>query len=99
MTFRDTRSRQLPKWAARPGIKNGELLRRAASRFDLLLTVDRNLEYQQSFTGLSLAVSAVDREVTAVLAGRRGERLDILRASSPGCRSSKRNRARGRNPR
>lgn len=43
-------------WA---GVKNGELLRLAASRFDLLLTVDRSLEYQQSFEGLSLAVIVV----------------------------------------
>ncbi len=41
------------------GIKNGELLQRAASKFDLLLTVESNLEYQQNFTGLSLAVIVV----------------------------------------
>ena len=43
-------------WA---GVKNGELLRLAASQFDLLITVDRNLEYQQSFAGLALAVIVV----------------------------------------
>jgi Domain of unknown function (DUF5615) len=43
-------------WA---GVKNGELLRRAAGAFDILITVDRNLEYQQSFEGLSLAVVVV----------------------------------------
>lgn len=43
-------------WA---GVKNGELLRRAAAQFDLLLTVDRNLEYQQNFQGVSLAVIVV----------------------------------------
>jgi hypothetical protein len=43
-------------WA---GVKNGELLQLAASRFDLLLTVDRNLEYQQNFAGLALAVIVV----------------------------------------
>jgi hypothetical protein len=40
-------------WA---GVKNGELLQLAARQFDLLLTVDRNLEYQQNFAGLALAV-------------------------------------------
>jgi hypothetical protein len=40
-------------WA---GVKNGELLQLAAKSFDLLLTVDRNLEYQQNFAGLALAV-------------------------------------------
>jgi Domain of unknown function (DUF5615) len=43
-------------WA---GVKNGELLRRAAAAFDILITVDRNLEYQQNFEGLSLAVIVV----------------------------------------
>jgi len=40
-------------WA---GVKNGELLQLAAGQFDVLLTVDRNLEYQQNFAGVSLAV-------------------------------------------
>jgi hypothetical protein len=43
-------------WA---GVKNGELLRLAAAAFDVLITVDRNLEYQQSFESLSLAVIIV----------------------------------------
>jgi len=43
-----------------PGVKNGELLRLAAKGFDVLLTVDRNLEYQQNFSGLTLAVIVVD---------------------------------------
>jgi hypothetical protein len=33
-------------WA---GVTNGELLTLAAGHFDVLLTVDRSLEYQQSF--------------------------------------------------
>ena len=40
-------------WA---GVKNGELLQLAAGQFDLLFTIDRNLEYQQNFAGLALAV-------------------------------------------
>lgn len=44
-------------WA---GLKNGALLQRAATRFEVLLTVDRNLEYQQNFSGLSIAVIVVD---------------------------------------
>ena len=43
-------------WA---GIKNGELLKGAAGSFDALLTVDRNLGYQQNFTGVRLAVLLV----------------------------------------
>lgn len=44
-------------WA---GVKNGELLRLAAGLFDVLLTVDRNFEYQQNFTGVELAVIVID---------------------------------------
>ena len=44
-------------WA---GVKNGALLQRAATRFEVLLTVDRNLEYQQNFSGLAIAVIVVD---------------------------------------
>jgi len=40
-------------WA---GVKNGGLLQIAAKDFDVLLTVDRNLEYQQNFSGLALAI-------------------------------------------
>jgi hypothetical protein len=49
---RSTRSAQ----RGRAGVKNGELPQLAARQFDLLLTVDRNLEYQQNFSGISLAV-------------------------------------------
>jgi Domain of unknown function (DUF5615) len=43
-------------WA---GVKNGELLQLAATQFDLLLTVDRNLEYQQNFADVALAVIVI----------------------------------------
>jgi hypothetical protein len=35
------------------------LLELAAKEFDVLLTVDRNLEYQQNFAGLELAVVVI----------------------------------------
>ncbi|MBI2290437.1 MAG: DUF5615 family PIN-like protein [Betaproteobacteria bacterium] len=44
-------------WA---GVKNGGLLQLAAKDFDVLLTVDRNLEYQQNFSGLALGVIVMD---------------------------------------
>ena len=37
-------------------LKNGELLRRTAERFDVLLTADQNLEYQQTLATLPVAV-------------------------------------------
>jgi hypothetical protein len=43
-------------WA---GVKNGALLQLAATQFDVLLTVDRNLEYQQNFSDLTIAVVVI----------------------------------------
>lgn len=44
-------------WA---GVKNGALLQLAESAFDVLLTVDRNLEYQQNFSGLKIGVVVIE---------------------------------------
>jgi hypothetical protein len=38
------------------GLKNGELLRNAAGRFDALITMDQNLPFQQNLTALPLGV-------------------------------------------
>ena len=43
-------------WA---GIKNGKLLSLAASEFDIFLTADRGIEYQQNFASLPIAVLIV----------------------------------------
>lgn len=40
-------------WAA---IKNGELLALASQNFDVFVTVDRNLAFQQNVAGLSIAI-------------------------------------------
>jgi hypothetical protein len=48
------------------GIKNGQLLQKAASDFDCFLTVDRNLQFQQHIDALPLAVlviQAVDNRI------------------------------------
>jgi hypothetical protein len=70
-------------WA---GVKNGELLRLAAGQFDVLLTVDRNLEYQQRFAGVSLAViiiHAASNDV-AVLRPLMPKVLVAIRQTGPG---------------
>ncbi|MBW3571260.1 MAG: DUF5615 family PIN-like protein [Gemmatimonadetes bacterium] len=38
------------------GTRNGALLRRAGAEFDVLLTVDSNMEFQQNLTDLPLAL-------------------------------------------
>ena len=58
-------------WA---GLKNGELLRNAESEFDVFLTVDRNLSFQQSVTG---------RKIAVVVLQARTNRLADLRTMVP----------------
>ena len=58
-------------WA---GVKNGALLQVAAKEFDLLLTVDRNLEYQQDFSGVSIAVIVIHAQ---------SNDIDLLRPLMP----------------
>jgi len=38
------------------GIKNGELLQRAESEFDLFITSDQNIRYQQNLTERRIAI-------------------------------------------
>src|SRR5881409_2374091 len=52
----EVRTAQEEGWA---GLKNGELLRVAAGRFDVLLTVDRSIAFQQNLRGLSIGVLAM----------------------------------------
>jgi len=45
------------KWA---GTKNGELLQRAASEFDALVTVDQRIPHQQNLAGIALALIIIE---------------------------------------
>jgi hypothetical protein len=38
------------------GIKNGELLQRAENEFDLFITSDQNIRYQQNLSGRRIAI-------------------------------------------
>ena len=42
------------------GIKNGKLLALAATRFDVFLTMDRNLEFQQNLAALPIAILVIE---------------------------------------
>ena len=50
------RSVQEMGWSA---LKNGELLRRAVGQFDVFLTADQNLQYQQNVENLPVAVAVL----------------------------------------
>ena len=43
-------------WSA---LKNGDLLQRAAEQFDVFLTADQNLQYQQNLLTLPVAVAVL----------------------------------------
>lgn len=53
LTAHDCQPVQRCGWA---GIKNGELLKRAEGQFDLFITSDQNLRYQQNLTGRTIAI-------------------------------------------
>ena len=46
-------------WA---GIKNGKLLALAATRFDVFLTMDQNIEFQQNLAALPIAILVVQAQ-------------------------------------
>ena len=41
------------------GVKNGELLQLASTRFDVFVTADQNLQYQQNLDALPVAVAVL----------------------------------------
>jgi len=56
------------------GLKNGELLARAADQFEVVLTADRNLQHQQNLNRLPVAV---------VVLAARTNRIEDLRPLIP----------------
>lgn len=50
----DAETVQRSGWA---GVKNGRLLALAAARFEVFLTMDQNLEFQQNLATLPVAVA------------------------------------------
>ena len=68
----DVVSVQKIEWS---GLKNGELLARAAGRFDVMLTADQNLPYQQNLSTLPIAV---------IVVAAKSNRIEALRPLIPG---------------
>jgi hypothetical protein len=52
----DTTTVPLSGWS---GIKNGQLLALASTKFDVFLTMDQNLEFQQNLASLPVAVLVI----------------------------------------
>jgi predicted nuclease of predicted toxin-antitoxin system len=55
------------------GIRNSELLAKAESDFDVLLTADKNLRYQQNLSGLALAIIVFPSNRLSVVKGLAGQ--------------------------
>lgn len=72
----DTRTVAEVGWS---GMKNGPLLRRAALEFDVFLTVDQGIPYEQNLAGVDLAV---------VLLVARSNDIDDLRPLMPRVRGA-----------
>ena len=78
--------RDLPEFVIRTaqqegysGFKNGELLRRAMSGFDVLVTIDQRMRYQQDIPKFNIGVVAIEVPDT---------RLIFLRALVPEIRDA-----------
>ena len=52
----EVQSVQLNGWA---GVENGELLAKAAGEFDVFVTMDGNIKFQQNYASLSLIIVAL----------------------------------------
>jgi len=62
------------------GLKNGALLTRAAEHFDVFLTADQNLRYQQSLRGFDIGVV-----VLAAVSNRLPDLTPLLPEASSAC--------------
>ncbi len=70
-------------WAA---LKNGELLGRAEGHFDVFITVDRNLSFQQSLSRFTIAVVVLNARSNRVADLRVliPQLLEVLPTARPG---------------
>lgn len=66
------------------GIKNGELLNLAEGKFDVFLTADKNLRYQQNLTGRTLAIVVLSSNKLSVVKQSENSLRRALSAIVPG---------------
>jgi predicted nuclease of predicted toxin-antitoxin system len=92
LTGHDVRTIQEMGWAGR---KNGELLALAEPAFEVFLTSDQNLRYQQNLAGRKIAILELPTNTLSVLKAlqpeilltistiRSGDYLQIQKSSAP----------------
>ncbi len=68
------------------GLKNGRLLQAASGQYDVLVTVDQNLQYQQNLKTLAVAVVVLKakRSTYPMLKPLMPQVLEILEKIKPG---------------
>ncbi|MCA1615628.1 MAG: hypothetical protein LC800_16310 [Acidobacteria bacterium] len=68
------------------GLKNGRLLQAASGRFDVLLTVDQNLQYQQNLkiSAIAIIVLKAERSTYPMLKPLMPQVLESLEKIRPG---------------
>lgn len=78
----DVSTVQQESWTS---LSNGALLRQAAATFDVLMTADRNIEFQQNLAALPLAIVVLvaDSNRLESLEPLIPEVLELLKALSP----------------
>ncbi len=64
------------------GLKNGDLLGRAAALFEVFITADQNLRYQQNLAGFEIGVV-----VLAARSNRLADLLPLVPGAEAACRS------------
>jgi hypothetical protein len=65
-------------------VKNGELLRRAEGVFDVFLTADQRLKYQQNLSGGQLAILVLSTNRWPKVKARTGEIIAAIQSLKPG---------------
>jgi hypothetical protein len=68
-------------WA---GLSNGDLLNAAEDQFDILITTDQNLRYQQDLSTRQLAILVLPTTSWLKIQGQTDEVLRALNAIGPG---------------
>ena len=68
------------------GVKNGELLRRAETKFDVWVTADQNIEFQHNLSRFNIAVAVLvaPRNKLEVLLPLIPELHEVLKTIQPG---------------
>ena len=66
------------------GIKNGELLALAETNFEVFLTADQNLRYQQNLAGRAIAIIELPTNTLSVVTTLVPEILNELTTIQPG---------------